>query len=73
MSNFFELWELALNQAPGLKLHVCYGSITDWSIQIDSRESSEPIYYEQSISYDLAFAKAYVWLEDYLGEKYGGY
>lgn len=71
--DFFKLWEQALNQAPALELQINYHKISDWTIAIGGRESDKPYFETDDSSRERCFAKAYLWLSEYLCEKYGGY
>ncbi len=73
MQKFFDMWEIATRELPGLKLTIQHSSIADWTIEISGRESENGYYHDQSCLHDILLAKAYIWLSDYLVEKCGGY
>ena len=74
MNSFFELYERQSN----LSLEIGHNSIADWGVRIYDtqgcllRDAPVAVYVEDC-GYELALAKAYVALCEYLGEKRGGY
>jgi len=72
--DFFELYERQSN----LALEVGHNSIADWCITIydttgKGLKDSESVITEQECTRELAFAKAYAGLCEYLSDKRGGY
>lgn len=57
-----------------LALEIGYTPVLDWYIEIKQGNFGkyEILYNEQESTLEILIAKAYVWLHDYLVEKYGG-
>jgi hypothetical protein len=77
MKEFFELFERAIKQQRMLVLEVGWTTVTDYCLSIYLRNHigtlGKAIIRIQEHSYQLSFAKAYVELENWLNETFGGY
>jgi hypothetical protein len=77
MKEFFDLYEAQSN----LSLEVGHNSVADWIVEVKDKKSknaklglyNEPIVQTQSCDINLAFAKAYCELAEYLSDNRGGY
>jgi hypothetical protein len=75
MKEFFDLYEAQSN----LSLEVGHNSVADWMIFVyDKRgkasgQYGDPVVQTQSCDRNLAFAKAYCELAEYLSDNRGGY
>jgi hypothetical protein len=74
-SDFYELWNIAIDKDPFLRLVVEYSKVCDWIICISKGRASEStqLFYAQNCNRKLIYAEAYVWLCNYLSEIHGGY
>ena len=55
----------------GMSIFVFHSQNSDWTVSIE--ESQKQIFHAQGCDRALVFAKAYIFLCEYLSEKYGGY
>jgi hypothetical protein len=69
--DFYRLWKIAINIYPHLKLTIEYSKVCDWGICIFL--DNKPLFAQDNCNRKSLFAKAYVWLDDYLLSTNGGY
>lgn len=75
-SEFLKLWDIATNIYPTLRLTIEYSPICDWNIHIAEgvgEQRNNSLYNDNSCSRKRLFARAYVWLDEYLVSNNGGY
>lgn len=78
-SDFYKMFDTALDKVPFLCLEVGYSRITDWTLYIYDKTGRQepgwgnPIASFQEVDRKYLFSQAYSWLCKWLSENHGGY